>query len=108
MKRFLLAAMIVAACSLTAAVAASADSMTSPSATAATDPSNGSQGWIGKTTVDLLVNMGVPTYTDSRPNGETITYVKHMGVGSNTSVNVVQQFTVDASGRITSEQDSQG
>ena len=107
MKRFLIAAMIVAAFSLSAAVAVSADSMTGAGTAVSTDQTNGPQGWIGKTTVDLLVNMGVPTYTDQRPDGETLTYIKHMGVGMESSVDVIKRFTVDSSGKITSEQDSQ-
>jgi hypothetical protein len=63
--------------------------------------------WVGKTTVDLLVNLGVPTYTDQLPSGEKLVYVKHEGVGPNTSVNVIRQFDVDSSGKITAEQDSQ-
>lgn len=98
MKRFFLAALIVVGFSCMVAVTAGADPMTSA------DTSN---PWIGKTTVDLLVNMGVPTYTDTLSNGETITYVKHEGVGSMTSVNVIRQFDVDSSGRITAERDSQ-
>ena len=106
MKRLFLAVMIVAAFSLAIAVTASADSMTTANGTS-TDMTNSNQAWVGKTTVDLLVNLGIPTYTDMLPSGETITYVKHMGVGSNTSVNVVRQFTVDSTGKITSEIDSQ-
>jgi len=109
MKRLLFAAMIVAAFSFVAAVTASADSMAAPSTTPATSSTdmNGDQAWIGKSTVDLLVNLGVPTYTDMRSSGETITYVTHEGVGSNTSVNVIRQFDVDSSGKITAVRDSQ-
>jgi len=63
--------------------------------------------WVGKTTVDLLINLGVPTYTDMTSGGETVVYVKHEGVGSMTSVNVVRQFDVDSNGKITAERDSQ-
>lgn len=109
MKRLLSAAMIVAAFSFVGAVTASADSMAASSTTpviTSTDV-NGDQAWVGKSTVDLLVNLGTPTYTDMLPGGETIVYVKHMGVGSNTSVNVVRQFDVDANGKITAVRDSQ-
>jgi hypothetical protein len=110
MRRLFFAAMIVLAFSFVVAATASADSMTAASATTAapsTDMSNGDQAWIGKSTVDLLVNLGVPTYTDMLPSGEKIVYVKHMGVGSNTSVNVVRQFDVDSNGKITAVRDSQ-
>ena len=108
MKRFFFAAMIIVAFSCVVAVTAGADSMTSTNTTSpAPDMSNSNSTWVGKTTVDLLINLGVPTYTDMLSNGETITYVKHEGVGMNTSVDVVRQFDVDASGKITAERDSQ-
>ena len=110
MKRFFMAAIIVAAFSSVIAVTAGADSMTSANTTSPTTSTvmnNGNQDWVGKSTVDLLVNLGIPTYTDMLANGETITYVKHEGVGSNTSVNVVRQFDVDSNGKITAERDSQ-
>jgi hypothetical protein len=109
MKRFFLAAMIIVAFSCVIAVTAGADAMTSAnttSATPSTDMNNSSQ-WVGRTTVDLLVNLGVPTYTDMLSSGETITYVKHEGVGVMSSVNVVRQFDVDSNGKITAERDSQ-
>ena len=71
-----------------------------------TDMNNSSQ-WVGKTTVDLLINLGAPTYTDMLSSGETVTYVKHEGVGVMSSVNVVRQFDVDSNGKITAERDSQ-
>jgi hypothetical protein len=109
MKRLIIAAMIVAAFSFVGAVTASADSMAAPAATSVTVSSdmNPDHAWVGKSTVDLLVNLGVPTYTDQRSSGETITYVTHQGVGSNTSVNVIRQFDVDSSGKITAVRDSQ-
>ena len=106
MKRLFLSAMIVMAFSCMIAVTAGADSMTTTSSASSTDMNNSSP-WVGKTTVDLLVNLGVPTYSDMLSSGETIVYVKHEGVGSNTSVNVVRQFDVDSNGKIVAERDSQ-
>ncbi len=109
MKRLIVAAMIVAAFAFVGAVTASADSMATPAATTATPSSdmNPDQAWIGKSTVDLLVNLGTPTYTDMSSSGETLVYVTHQGVGSNTSLNVIRQFDVDSNGKITAVRDSQ-
>jgi hypothetical protein len=107
MKRLFLSAMIVVAFSCMIAVTAGADSMTTTTSPAPSTDMNNSSQWVGKTTVDLLVNLGVPTYTDMLSSGETITYVKHEGVGSNSSINVVRQFDVDSNGKIVAERDSQ-
>lgn len=106
MRRFFFATMIVVAFSLAIAVTAGADPMTTATSPG-TDQASGHAAWVGKTTVDLLVNLGVPTYTDKRAEGETLVYVKYMPVGSNSSAEVVRRFTVDTSGKITSEVDSQ-
>ena len=107
MKRLFLATMIVVAFSCAIAVTAGADSMTTTASPAPGTDMNNSSPWVGKTTVDLLINLGVPTYTDMLSNGETITYVKHEGVGVMSSVNVVRQFDVDSNGKIVAERDSQ-
>ena len=108
MKRFFLAAMIIVAFSCVVAVTAGADSMTSTTtASPAPNTDMSSQGWVGKTTVDLLINLGVPTYTEMTSNGETIVYVKHEGWGPQSSVNFVRQFDVDSSGKVTAERDSE-
>jgi len=63
------------------------------------------KSWVGKTTNDLLIQMGPPSFTVQSDNGgQTLEYVKHMNIGRGDTIDFVQQFSVDGSGKIISEQ----
>jgi hypothetical protein len=63
------------------------------------------QKWIGKTTTDLLVQLGVPNFTTSDGNGDTtLKYIYHENIGRGNPVEMVQQFDVNQNGRVISEQ----
>ena len=108
MKRFLLVA-FVAALFCGAAVFAVADAM--GSSTAAPNSFSASlsnpNAWIGKTTTDLLINLGTPTYTMPNSNGETVAYVRHMGTGPATFADFEQQFDIGSNGQITAVRTTQ-
>ncbi len=104
MKRILALLISIVAFSFAFAATASADAM--QSASAATPDSfqgsvNAPNAWIGKTAVDLLTNLGSPTYTEETQTGKTLAYVKHMIVGSNSSETIEQDFAIGQNGQIT-------
>ena len=64
-----------------------------------------SQNWVGKTTNDLLLQIGVPSYTTPNDNGGmTIDYVTRQYMGRGNQVDLVRQFDVDQNGKVVSEQ----
>jgi archaellum component FlaG (FlaF/FlaG flagellin family) len=105
MRRLFIAAMVIVAFSCAIVATVSADTAATPNSfQSSLDSPN---AWIGKTTVDLLTNPGTPTYTVPTSSGETLAYVKHMGEGTQTSVNVEQDFDVSQGGQITAVRVSQ-
>jgi len=107
MKRFLFVAFIaVLFCG--AAAIAGADNMSSAMAPNSFSASlSNPNAWVGKTTTDLLLNLGTPTYTVPNSNGETLAYVKHIGMGTETFADVEQQFDIGSNGQITAVRTSQ-
>ena len=102
MKRSVLVVLMIVAFALSTAASLSA----APQMSSAADPS---QNWVGKTTNDLLLQMGVPSYTVSNDNGGlTIDYVTHQYMGRGNQVDLVRQFDVDQNGKVISEQVTQG
>ncbi len=108
MKRLMIVALIAALFG-GIAVIASADNMSSSMAAPNSFSSSMSNpnAWIGKTTTDLLLNLGTPTYTMPTSNGETISYVKHIGVGTQSYADVEQQFDIGSNGQITAVRTTQ-
>ncbi len=103
MKRFFIIGLTVVAFVLSTAAVASAAPMSGSSA-----QDMNAQSWVGKTTSDLLIQMGVPNYSVQNGNGgQTLEYVKHVFQGRGNTIDLVQQFDVDQSGKITAEQTRQ-
>lgn len=103
MKRFLIIGLTVVAFALSTAAVASAAPMSGSSA-----QGPNAQSLVGKTTSDLLIQMGIPSYSVQNDNGgETLVYVRHLYQGRGNSIDSVQQFDVDQSGKITAEQTRQ-
>jgi outer membrane protein assembly factor BamE (lipoprotein component of BamABCDE complex) len=101
MKRSVFVLFTIVAFALSAAASLGAAPQMSPVA----DPS---QNWVGKTANDLLLQMGVPSYTIPNDNGgQTIDYVTHQYMGRGNQIDLVRQFNVDQNGKIISESVSQ-
>ncbi len=101
MTRSVISFFIVVAFVLASTVALSAAPRSSNSGTTQMS----SQNWVGKTTNDLLIQLGVPYLSIGKGNGgQTVKYIKREYIGRGNPVDLVQQFDVDQNGRITSEQ----
>jgi hypothetical protein len=101
MKRSVFVLFLIVAFALSAAASLSAAPQTTPAA-------DQSQNWVGKTTNDLLLQMGVPSYTIPSDNGgQIIDYVTRQYMGRGNQVDLVRQFNVDQNGKIISEQVTQ-
>ena len=96
MKRLLLVGFMIVAFTFSTAAVVSAAPMSPTTATG--------HSWIGKTTNDLLIQMGTPNYTvRNNDGGQALDYVMHKYIGRGGTIDYVQQFNVDGSGKITSE-----
>ncbi len=101
MKRSVIISFMIVALALSSAVVLSAAPMSQSSGMQGTYH----QRWVGKTTTDLLIQMGVPNLTIPDGNGgTTLRYITRENIGRGNPVEIVQQFDVDQGGRVTSEQ----
>ena len=88
MKRSAVIVLMIVAFALSTAASLSA----APRISSAADQS---QNWVGKTTNDLLLQIGVPSYTTPNDNGGmTIDYVGPPGSWAVDAIGLVQQLEV--------------